>query len=561
MLNTGGRDEARPSEGQGRWSALLRHGRLLRTYVILALLVAAVASPLAFSLLPLLLLGVFLYFEFRSTRPVARTAAHVMVFLGLPLAYQAILGAWSPFLVSLPLLALLDADLQVLTGLQEPELGGRVQSASVTRSEEKNDRILSGDGGSPPPLTRPTPLALRLSLLTVVSLSVALLLGNPALALASAVLGLFLVSLGITAWLRLRRTPASSTSATHRVIAGKDLSFTTHVSAPSRVAGWLHLVPSHEWLKATPRRLAHGPDGADVSFHVRPNLAGPYPVDVAAVVFDRWGLLRFNCSVRVAELNVIPRARYAAWLAQRYLESTRSGQVPLVSAVSFPRPSQRTGQGMDYHGSRNYQPGDSARRIDWKHTLKLGELVVREFDASDTAAALLLVNITVSDVEEADRLVYKWIAAALTLSIEGIPASIAIYDETSVRLVASRLDTRQIVARSLEAAKDVVVRPGPSRYLRPRDPGSLRSDIARLKNADEPSLAGLVEFLDLELKAMAETAASNPCTAALGNALGMASSAPTVLFLSARNHDVEAISVAQQRMKTTGQTYFDISLG
>lgn len=516
----------------------------LRAYVILVLVIAAIAAPVSYAFLPLLLLAVFLIFEFGHFRPIVRLSLHLLIMLGIPLASEAVLGNWLPFLVSLPLLALVYPDLQMLAESQQPA----------------NSRFK----------VRPTDISLRLELLVGLVVLVALSLGKPALALVSGTLGLFIAGLAAYAWLRLNQAPLTSLQKVHRVVAGKDLNFSTVFSTPSKSAGWAHLPAGTESPDARsegpygpivhPRRFSANDKGTEVSFHLKPDLAGPRKVDVQAVLFDRWGLLQFRSTIRVAELNVIPRARYAAWLAEKYLESTAAGSIPMVSAISTAKLSQRAGQGMDYYGSRTYQPGDNARRMDWKHTLKLGELIVREFDAALTSEALLLVNLVAEDAEEADRLVYKWIASAMTLGFEGIPASLALYDDESVRLVTGKLNAREIVSKSLEASRDVVIKPAPVRYLKPRDPLGLRADITRLKNADEPSLNGLVQFLDLELRAMAETASLSPCTAALDAATAKKGTQATVLFISARNHDVEAISMARQRMKSKGQTCFDIAL-
>ena len=54
-------------------------------------------------------------------------------------------------------------------------------------------------------------------------------------------------------------------------------------------------------------------------------LAGPSYPQLQVSVIDPWGFTQVNQAIEPVELHVISRARYAEWLALRYLEQTGVG--------------------------------------------------------------------------------------------------------------------------------------------------------------------------------------------------------------------------------------------
>jgi len=61
------------------------------------------------------------------------------------------------------------------------------------------------------------------------------------------------------------------------------------------------------------------------------------------------------------------------------------------------------GAGPDFHGVREYQPGDDLRRIHWKSTARRGELVVKELEeehGGDVALSLLFPPEAPKDLRE-----------------------------------------------------------------------------------------------------------------------------------------------------------------
>lgn len=50
------------------------------------------------------------------------------------------------------------------------------------------------------------------------------------------------------------------------------------------------------------------------------------------------------------------------------------------------------GSGVEFHGTREYQPGDSISRIDWKRRARSGELITLEFREERSAKVLLVID-------------------------------------------------------------------------------------------------------------------------------------------------------------------------
>lgn len=508
---------------------------LIKLYVVLILGLAAVLLPLTFSSIPLLFLALFLYFSIRTTRPIVVFSMHLYLFLTLPLIYEPIIGTELSPLLYFPLLGLLDSDLQRL--------------ASNYHFEHSRFR------------RQPSRLLVSLALIIGTSLTFAVFLWRVNLIIACALLIGYLLFLLVRVLIAMPPLPIEVSKTQYRVVAGHNLSFAVLLLNRFKLAGWLYLVSPYEWVKLKPDRAPMARDKIDLRVTLTPPLAGPSSLYLTGFILDRWGLTQHKFQLELAELYVIPRARYAAWLAKRYLETSRVGAItPMAATLAAIRPSVGSRRGNEYYGNKPYQPGDSLRSIDWKHSLKLNEIVVKEFDAPQASSAALLVNLTVGSAEEADQLVYTWLVTSITLAREGIPTMLAVYDHADVLVVTESLDPQQVVLRSLALSREVGVWPRPQRYLQPPDPVRIRADINRLRMADLDSVAKLIELLDLEFKALCDYAASNPATKALSVVLAKTGSRATVLFVSAENHDEEALRMAKYRLKARNHRFADISL-
>jgi uncharacterized protein (DUF58 family) len=184
-----------------------------------------------------------------------------------------------------------------------------------------------------------------------------------------------------------------------------------------------HLSFAVPWIQATPQQRILKRCITTMSLSFTPPLAGESHPQLQVSAVDPRGLIQINQILEPLNLHIIPRAKYAEWLATKYIEQTSSGVISAVdlSAQAFVKPKR----GIEYLESRTYQPGDTLRDIDWKHTLKLRQMVVKKYTEAGEQAAIIAVNLSVTDAEAADKLAFNLITVALTLAREGIAAALA----------------------------------------------------------------------------------------------------------------------------------------
>ena len=100
------------------------------------------------------------------------------------------------------------------------------------------------------------------------------------------------------------------------------------------------------------------------------------PLERGAIVASNWvlessdplGFFRFRRKGANGEIGLV-LPRFASL-------SSRPQARELEASVSAPR----SGSGMELFGVREYRPGDPLRRIHWRSSARLGELVVREYE-------------------------------------------------------------------------------------------------------------------------------------------------------------------------------------
>jgi len=160
---------------------------------------------------------------------------------------------------------------------------------------------------------------------TLALLLVSLTLNNPALLLTSILFALYLLAILIRVLSAIPRLPLDVPTIWKRVIAGTTVNVSLYATSRSSISLHSLLSPADPWVKVTPQRFTLSKAKAELSLTATPSLAGPSHPQLQVSVIDPWGFIQVNHLLEPMELHVIPRAKYAEWLAKRYLEQTGAG--------------------------------------------------------------------------------------------------------------------------------------------------------------------------------------------------------------------------------------------
>jgi hypothetical protein len=355
---------------------------------------------------------------------------------------------------------------------------------------------------APPGHRSLSPLALSIGVALVVILLIAIIVSAPVLAIAG---GTVLLALGTAAAVqRARLGPAPLLVDCRDVTAraGRKVEMDLELLPAGRGRLFFSLAGEGDAVIQTsgPFSLAERTPNVVT---VTPELGGPSEVVLCASIADAVGLVHMRQDLHVARLNVIPRARVARWAAEEFLEH-RGGGPEAGGVLSREVAGLLVAQGgVEYVSSRAYVPGDSVRSIDWKHTTRTQSLVVKSFDDGSRSAGLLLVNLSATDAVEADRLVYEFLSAALTVATLSYGASIAVYGGPGAeRDLSPLLFGDSLVRASLGSCADVRIAAAWRRYSRPVSLQQLHGQVARVRGVGSPGAAKLSALLALKERAL-----------------------------------------------------------
>ncbi|MFH0768313.1 MAG: DUF58 domain-containing protein [Chloroflexota bacterium] len=516
---------------------------LCHTYLLFILLIASILSALPYRIFAVILLLVTLFATFRTLPPrINVVIIGVAIFL-VPLVLEPLLRYLTgntllppsglPLTViigSLPIIYLLDYNLR--------QNAQAMPLAHDTANKRRPTIVLRALFGS----------ALSIFVLSFI-------LNNPLLLFAAIPPILYLLVTLIRVLHAVPELSLSVPAVQKRIIAGTTANISLY--AASRASIRLHSVlsPADPWVKVTPQRLTLNKDKITLNLSITPPLAGPSRPQLQASVIDPWGFIQASQIIEAIELQVIPRARYAEWLAMKYLE--KEGAVD-VAFGSLPKAILIPMRGVEYFDSRTYQPGDPLRNIDWKHTLKLNQLIVKQYIQTGAGAAIVMVNLSVGNRDEADRLAFNLITTALTLAQERIPSALAVYDYKEVVLTTPVTDPRETLKRTLSLVKDITSVEFAQRFLEPPNIGKLGRNITLLRQARSQPAKQLLSILDFEYRAIREAAKNHPATLALSAAIKQTRPPATITILSQLNHDAEALLMIAEQVSRRGFTTLHI---
>jgi len=446
-------------------------------------------------------------------------------FFAIPLLFQPDLQVFSVLLV-IPILPLIGFSLQENALSQD-----MVMSAGGMRLSLTAKSVLSGLGA-----------------VTILCL----LLGNWILALVGCIGLLFIAGMLLPIWRNVGSAPLAVEQAEVRLVAGTTGEVVARLTSRARSALHVSISSSYPWIHPAVKKFVNLTKDEELRLKLAPLLSGPSEPELRLTSVDSHGLVQVGQQIKPVRLYVIPRARYAEWLARKYLEETASPTGATYSAFSpIPTGSMPRGN-VEYCDSRYYQPGDRLKDIDWKHTAKLQRLVVKEYADESRQMAVIVVNLAAADAEQADTLVYYLITSALTLATGTISTAVAAYDEVQVRAATAPLAPRELVQKALQLGQEVVLVMPLERYIQPPDIRQLRISLGQLKDTNLEAGRKLREILDFERKAIEEGAKEHPMREALNRVLAHTLPPVTVTVISSWDHDSEALSVVLEELARKG---------
>jgi len=491
-----------------------------------------VTSALPFSLLALVLLLAILFITLRPTPPRLKIVITIAVILGVPLVLAPLLN----YLILLPpIIVPIISAISILPAVYLLDDNLRQNARHTTAlAMEKTDR------------RHITKTSQALLVTTLVILLIALMLNNRILLFTDIILALYLLAIMIRIFLSIPRLPVAVPAIRKRVIAGDTT--TISLSITSKASLRLHslISPLDSWCRVIPQRFTLHEGKTNLNFTFTPPLAGPSCPQLQISFTDPWGFVQTNQLLEPVTLHVIPRARYAEWLALKYLEQARGGGT--AASTLPPKAILLPKRGVEYLHSRDYQPGDRLRDIDWKHTLKSSQIIIKEYIEAGEQAAILAINLSVTDAEAADKLAFNLITAALTLARESIPTALAAYNHQRVVLTTTVTDPGEILKQTLMLVKEITPAEFTQRCLQLPDINKLRRNIAQLKQVKSESAQRLLGMLDFEYRAIEKAAKAHPATIALSSATENTPVPAMIVLVSQLNHDAEALLVTTEKL-------------
>jgi len=502
----------------------LTAGAIARVYFVAVLVLATLFSSFFQLGVALGLLGILLYLFYKPVKATLNVVLVVGVLVFAPLAFEALVGMYAALLL-VPTLPILDEGLRSLASTQGLSFRKVGRSPSVALKS-----LVVG---------------------LVLVFGVAVLVWNATLMLAAAVLlGYF----GGAVLYILRRVPGvalEEDKSWSRLIVGNTETAQVKLKSKAATPILVSLHPADSWINVEPANVLLNSKGeVEVGLLFSPPLAGPSKIRIKASLADSRGLVDTGQVLEPLDLHIIPRAKYAAWLARKFLEKTTAG-----GGSAMPTPtsgSKFTKQGIEFYGSRAYQAGDSLKDIDWRHSFKLGELIVKEFSGSQGQSGVIVAYLVAKDLEDADLLAYNLVMSALTLASEDLPSALAVYNQTEVLAVTPLMSSRETLKKALELTEKIVVDEPKLKVLESTKPRFLKRSISQLDRATNAGAEKLLQVLKLEAEAKENAAEAHPATLALNQAVKNLQGQAVVTVITSEVGDSDALEVTLEKLGDRG---------
>ena len=166
--------------------------------------------------------------------------------------------------------------------------------------------------------------ALVASLLVVLAASV--ILFNVTLMLTVAVLIGYLTAVSAYLFAKIPQMPFEEAKTWNRIVVGETVNDKTPLKGKPKLPLFVSLTSPLPWLQMAPSTFLLPVGGTvNVDLRLTSPLVGPSKLQIQASAVDSRGLIQAAQALEPVDLHIIPRAKYAKWLAKKYLEQTTPG--------------------------------------------------------------------------------------------------------------------------------------------------------------------------------------------------------------------------------------------
>ena len=515
-------------------------------YLLLVLLAATTLSSLPYLPVALVLLSIMLFITLRPLRPRINIVITIAAIFLLPQILEPLTQYLTSMEQSPPLARQFMVVVATLPAIYilDYYLKQNVQKMTIVYNQKSKHT---------------TTILNALFVTTLAILLVSPVINNPVLLFTAIAFVIYLLAILIRILYAIPKLPVDIAATRKRVIAGTTTEVSLHAINKASVRLHSLLNPVDPWIKTTPQKFILDSVKTQLNLIITPPLAGPSLPQLQASLIDFRGLVQVNQVIEPLELHVIPRARYAEWLAMGYLEQT--GVMGAAGSSLLPRTNARPQKGIEYFDSRDYQPGDPLRDIDWKHTVKFNKLVIKEFIESGGQTAIVAVNLSVTDAEEADKLAFNLITTALTLAHEAIPTALTVYNHQHVTFTTPVTDPRETLKQTLLIVKDITSVKLVHRFLQPPDISALKRNITLLGQVTSEPVQRLFGMLQFEYAAIEQAAKNQPAYLALSRVTEHVQPPAIIALVSQMNDDTEALLAITENLTKRGFTTIRIEEG
>jgi uncharacterized protein (DUF58 family) len=504
---------------------------LSKAYLVIILLIATLTAPFPYSIVALVLLATQSYTIYKPPHERSSLVLTTCTLVIMPLTFVSLIGMFSAFLI-IPALFLLDQNLK-----------------NCASNQFINNNIKEGRKG--------TIIFQSLGSAILIVFVSSIILLNLTLTITTSIL---LGYIGAVLMYVLRSVPKKAIESTHkisRIIVGDTDQSAMTLKTKSKLPLYTKLQATVAWVEIEPTTYLLQPsENINATLLITPPLAAPSKLEVKVSMIDPWGLIQLNQNIEPVEVHIIPRAKYAQWLARKFLDQTASGASPIdIPPIKNPRSAKR---GVEFYGIRRYEAGDLLRDIDWKHSTKLQELIVREYVGAHGQPTIIVVNLDAQNAEDADKLAHNLVMTALTLANETLPSALAAYNRNGVIATTKSANPRDTLVTALKLTRQITIVEHPKKVLQPAEVLEVKRSLRKLEQSNLPSSYGFSRFLRFQTHVTDEAARAHPAALAIEKAVQNTFAPAIITIVASTDNDKEALNITLNRLKQKGYNAFEL---